>query len=132
MYYQNTMDFSEWLDRKLKEKGWSRVQAAKRGGVSASMYDKVINDGQPPGRKFVEGVAKAFKMKVSDVWELVTNPSARISEDILLQSQEILNELDEESRRKALENLQRLKEEEARRKRNGVAPNKRSPKPKSS
>jgi len=57
MYYQKTMDFSEWLDKKLEEKGWSRSEAARRGSVSASMYDKVIRDHHPlPGITRVQGI----------------------------------------------------------------------------
>jgi len=131
MYHQKTMDFSEWLDRKLKEKGWSRSEAARRGHVSASMFDKVIRDHQEPGRKFIEGLARAFKMTVSEVMEIATNPNARISEDIRQQSEELISGFEfEDTRRKALAELQRLKEEEERRKRNGTASSKRSAKPK--
>jgi transcriptional regulator with XRE-family HTH domain len=134
MYYQKTMDFSEWLSKKLDEKGWSRVEAAKRGGISASMYDKVIRDHQQPGRKFIEAVAKAFKMEVADVWQLAANPSARISEQINQQAIEIIESFElEETKRRALDQLQKLKrDEETKRKSNGTAVQKRSPKPKSS
>jgi transcriptional regulator with XRE-family HTH domain len=131
MYYQKTMEFSEWLDKKLKEKGWSRSEAARRGHVSASMFDKVIRDGQEPGRKFIEGLAKAFKMNVAEVMEIATNPTARISEDIRQQSEELISGFEfEDTRRKALAELQRLKQDEERRKQSGTTTPKRSPKPK--
>jgi transcriptional regulator with XRE-family HTH domain len=128
MYYQTTMNFSELLEAMLKAKGWSRSEAARRGGVSASMYDKVINDGQPVGRKFAEGVAKAFKMKVSRVWDLVSDPIARAAELARLQADEILDELEGEYHQKALVELQRIREEARR----NAAAQKQSPKPKSS
>ena len=132
MYHQKTMNFSEWLDAKLKEAGWSRVEAAKRGGVSASMYDKVIRDNYPPGRKFIEGVARAFKMDVAEVMKYASDQNARISDQLIQQSEEILEGFElEETRRKALAKLQELKDEEARRKKNGTPPQKRPAKHKS-
>ena len=131
MYYQNTMNFSEWLDGKLKEKGWSRSEAARRGNVSASMYDKVIRDHAPPGLKFIQGVAKAFKMEVGDVLKYVSDRNALISEELTQQSQELLSGFKlETTKRKALVELQRLKEQEEKSKHNGTAPSKRSPKTK--
>jgi len=61
------MDFSEWLVGELEKRGWSRTEAAKRGSISPSMYDKVINGHSKPGMKFIEGVAKAFKMPAAEV-----------------------------------------------------------------
>lgn len=62
MYHQKTMDFSEWLVAELAERGWSRSEAARRGNISPSMFDKVINGHAKPGIKFLDGLAQAFKM----------------------------------------------------------------------
>jgi transcriptional regulator with XRE-family HTH domain len=61
------MEFSEWLVDELDERGWSRSEAARRGGISASMLDKVINGHSKPGVRFIEGIAKAFKMSSAEV-----------------------------------------------------------------
>jgi transcriptional regulator with XRE-family HTH domain len=61
------MDFSEWLVKELIARGWSRSEAARRGGISPSMFDKVINGYSRPGVKFIEGVARAFKMSSAEV-----------------------------------------------------------------
>ena len=73
MYYQKTMDFSEWVVAELDERGWSRSEAARRGGISPSMFDKVINGQAKPGLKFIEGIARAFKMSSAEVMMHVSN-----------------------------------------------------------
>lgn len=67
MYYQNTMEFSEWIVGELERRGWSRSEAARRGDISPSMFDKVINGHAKPGMKFIEGIARAFQIPVVEV-----------------------------------------------------------------
>ena len=67
MYHQNTMEFSEWIVVELEKRGWSRSEAARRGDISPSMFDKVINGHAKPGVKFIQGIAKAFKMTPAEV-----------------------------------------------------------------
>ena len=59
MYYLN-MNFSEWLTLELDTRGWSRSEAARRGKISPSMFDKVINGYSKPGTRFLDGLAQAF------------------------------------------------------------------------
>ena len=61
-YHQSGMDFSEWLVAELDQRGWSRSEAARRGDISSSMFDKVINGYAKPGKKFLDGLAQAFEM----------------------------------------------------------------------
>lgn len=56
------MDFSEWIVEELDHRGWSRSEAARRGGISPSMFDKVINGYAKPGKKFLDGIALAFDL----------------------------------------------------------------------
>jgi transcriptional regulator with XRE-family HTH domain len=58
----NMESFSEWIQNELDERGWSRLEAARRGGISASMFDKIINGYSKPGLKFCVGIARAFNM----------------------------------------------------------------------
>jgi transcriptional regulator with XRE-family HTH domain len=67
MYHYNTMDFSEWIVTELQRRGWSRSEAARRGGISPSMFDKVINGYAKPGIRFIEGLAKAFGISTSEI-----------------------------------------------------------------
>lgn len=61
------MNFSEWITSELERRGWSRREAARRGGFSPSILDKVINGYSNPGMKFLEGLAKAFGISLADV-----------------------------------------------------------------
>ena len=58
--YHYCMNFSEWLTTELTKRGWSRSEAARRGNVSPSMFDKVINGYSKPGTRFLDGIAQAF------------------------------------------------------------------------
>lgn len=61
------MEFSEWIVTELDKRGWSRSEAARRGKISPSMFDKVINGNSKPGVKFIEGIARAFNMSSAEV-----------------------------------------------------------------
>jgi transcriptional regulator with XRE-family HTH domain len=61
------MDFSEKIVSELNTRGWSRSEAARRGGISPSMFDKVINGHSEPGIKFLKGIAKAFSIPFLEV-----------------------------------------------------------------
>ena len=60
--------FTDWLDGELKARGWSRSEAARRSGLSASMFDKVINGHANPGHRFCEGVAHLFSLSTEEVF----------------------------------------------------------------
>lgn len=60
--------FSQWVDKELDRRGWSRNEAARRGGISDSMFSKVINGYANPGLDFCRGVSRAFGMPLEDVF----------------------------------------------------------------
>lgn len=62
------MEFSEWIETELERRGWSRSEAARRGQISPSMFDKVINGYSKPGIKFLEGIARAFGISITIVY----------------------------------------------------------------
>lgn len=51
----------------LERRGWSRSEAARRGGISASMMDKVIEGYSGAGMKFYRGLAAAFGVSLLEV-----------------------------------------------------------------
>lgn len=69
MYYfiYKIMNFSERITTELETRGWSRREAARRGDISPSMFDKVINGYAKPGIKFIKGIAKAFGISLVEV-----------------------------------------------------------------
>lgn len=77
-------DFIVWLNQQLDLRGWSRSEAARRGGVSPSAFDKVIGGFAKPGIRFCRGVARAFDVPLEEVQRLA---------GILPQSGELLPEV---------------------------------------
>ena len=74
------MDFSEWIVSELDKRGWSRSEAARRGDISPSMFDKVINGYSNPGVKFIEGLARAFKISPAEVMVHMGNKPVEIGD----------------------------------------------------
>jgi len=60
-------NFEEWIDKELYKRGWSRREAARRAGISASMMHKVINREANPGISFFRGIAEAFGVSIVEV-----------------------------------------------------------------
>lgn len=60
--------FAEWITQELDKRGWSRSEAARRGGISASMMDQVIGGFAKPGIRFCEGLARAFGLSLEEVF----------------------------------------------------------------
>ena len=69
IYHLTMMKFSEWIIHELNDRGWSRSEAARRGGISPSMFDKVINNSSKPGLSFMMGVSRAFGVSLIEVLE---------------------------------------------------------------
>lgn len=59
--------FTDWLTSELDTRGWSRAEAARRGGISASILDKIISGYSQPGDKTCRGLARAFGLTTEEV-----------------------------------------------------------------
>ncbi len=80
-------DFGKWVSRQLQERGWSRGETARRGGISPSMMDKVIGGFANPGLDFCRGLALAFNLPVETVMRqagILTSREQASGEDDLL------------------------------------------------
>ena len=113
MYHQMTMDFSEWLVNELEKRGWSRSEAARRGNISSSMFDKVINGYARPGIKFLEGIAKAFDLSLAEVINY-SNNNRNEKSNLLEKIDQIVNTLSKDEQENIFEYArmrQRLAEE---------------------
>lgn len=98
---QSAMTFSEWLTTELYKRGWSRSEAARRGKISASMFDKVINGHSQPGMRFIQGIALAFGMTPAEV---MTYTKLSRKKDLLIDRiMEIIGDLPEEDQSEILE-----------------------------
>jgi len=64
----NNAHFVDFLNSELEKRGWSRSEAARRGEISPSMFDKVIGGFAKPGPDFLDGVARAFGLTRREVY----------------------------------------------------------------
>ena len=62
--------FTEWLNQKIQEKGWSQSETARRGEISASMISLILEEKSKPGIRAAQGIARAFKIPVEEVYRL--------------------------------------------------------------
>ena len=98
--------FAQWLNNELEKRGWSRSEAARRGGVSASMFDKVISDHAQAGIDFCLGIARAFNLPPEQVLRTagLLPPLPGPEEDkILKELVEIVKRLDPDERQEILD-----------------------------
>jgi len=49
-----------WLNEQLRTRGWSQSEAARRSGISPSMFSQVMSGVANPGPDFLKGIAQAF------------------------------------------------------------------------
>ena len=73
-------DLNRWIERKLRETGWSIRELARRGELSDSYVSHVLSDRAKPGAKFYLGMAKAFELPVSAI-ELLDSDGTVPNED---------------------------------------------------
>lgn len=60
--------FGAWLDRELQARGWSQSEAARRGEMSSQMVNALVNGQANPGLDSCQGIARAFKIPLEDVF----------------------------------------------------------------
>ena len=117
-YYQYSMDFPEWLQDKLHQRGWSYSEAARRSGISDSMISKVITRYSQPRIDFILGISGAlgispmevFARSVSiwmdeasqadmDAWKLTLDQLSRDNQDELYRIAQVKLKIQEERKR---------------------------------
>lgn len=62
--------FVTWINTQLNDRGWSRSEAARRGGFSSSTLDKVIGGYSRPGLVLCRGLSRAFGVSQDEVFRL--------------------------------------------------------------
>lgn len=56
-----------WVQKMLKERGWSANQLAQRAGLSGGYIRNVLSGRRQPGAKFYRGIAKAFDVTMDQI-----------------------------------------------------------------
>ena len=62
------LNFREWLQDQIKNKGWSQSEFAREADLSRSGVNMVLNGIRPPGIDFCKGTAKALNIPEENVF----------------------------------------------------------------
>jgi transcriptional regulator with XRE-family HTH domain len=91
--------FGVWLDRELQARGWSQSEAARRGEMSSQMVNALVNGQSNPGLDSCQGIARAFKMPLEDVFRLAgILPAKLIPPELRVNQRGVVYNIDTEER----------------------------------
>lgn len=63
------IDFSDWLNREMENRGWSQSELAKRAGLSRQAISDYINrKRKKPDENSLEGLAHAFQIPLEVIY----------------------------------------------------------------
>lgn len=88
--------FADWLRIKLRERGWSESELARRAGVSRSAINLITNEKTSPGYEVASGIADALGLRREDVFRIAgLLPSLPENSDkaVLEEAVEIIRQL---------------------------------------
>lgn len=64
------IDFSQWLQDRLSEKGWTKAELSRRSGVSAPQITRIIKREQSPGHNSLKAFARLFQIEIEDLYRI--------------------------------------------------------------
>jgi transcriptional regulator with XRE-family HTH domain len=103
--------FEEWIDKELYKRGWSRREAARRAGISASMMNKVINQEANPGISFYRGIAEAFGISIVEVLAKAGELQDHKHDELTEEAEFLMSQLSPYQRQLAVKFIRVLAEE---------------------
>ena len=63
-------ELNEWIEIKLRERGWSISELARQADLNNSFVSHVLSGRANPGPKFYQGMARAFDLPISIIEQL--------------------------------------------------------------
>lgn len=91
--------FGTWLDLELQQRGWSQSEAARRGEMSSQMINAIINGQANPGLESCQGIARAFKLPLEDVFRIAgILPPKMVPPELRVNQRGIVYNIDTEER----------------------------------
>lgn len=68
------MDFIDWIKFEMDARGWKQADFARASKVSTAQVARVLTRQQGAGgNTFIEGVARAFKLEIDEVYRRYKN-----------------------------------------------------------
>jgi transcriptional regulator with XRE-family HTH domain len=118
--------FSQWLDQRLDERGWSRADLSRRSGISEAALSLLYSGAREPGKKMCAGIADALHLNHDDVFRAAGLLPAKPSDDeTVSEIMHISHTLTEENRQDVLD-YARLRLEKQEKEQSGKRSNKRN------
>ncbi|MFZ1709742.1 MAG: helix-turn-helix domain-containing protein [Anaerolineae bacterium] len=104
------INFSEWLEAELNQRGWRQAELVRRSGLSVGHVSRIITSQRLPGSDAIQGIARAFKMPVEDVMRQAgLLPSSAInSQQALAELHKKIDKLSESDRQIILAMVNRI------------------------
>lgn len=65
-----TDELVDWVERERQKQGWSIRDLARRASLGHATVGHVLNRYRQPGRRFCQGMARAFKVPTEFVYRL--------------------------------------------------------------
>lgn len=62
--------FSEWLEREMKSRNWSKSELARRAGIKQPTISNIISGKRGVGFDVCDGLARAFDYPVESVYKI--------------------------------------------------------------
>lgn len=109
MFTVANIEFSEWLRAEIEKRGMTQADLARAAGVSKPHVSLVLNGGRNPGMDFLEGVAKALRLPIDEVYRVAGILPPETKADALTElGTHLLKQLPVEDRERMVEQLQAL------------------------
>jgi transcriptional regulator with XRE-family HTH domain len=124
--------FGKWLKETLKQKNLRQAELANRIGVQPSHISHLISGDRNATTDIIEKIARALTVPPEEVFRLVIDLSPKNSQSETVKKAEFLIQSfkNEETRKKALEYLEFLSNQEENAEYNAALSSKKIPKPK--
>jgi transcriptional regulator with XRE-family HTH domain len=113
----NVIEFSEWLEAELQERGWNAQDLARTAGIHPSHLYRVLNRERNPGPDVCVAIAAALRLPPDLVFRQAgILPDAPISEPSTetRQMMALFNQLSDDDQRSILVMLRALVQEKSR------------------
>lgn len=106
-YYQMaTNEFTEWLEKELRNRGWRPADLAHRARVNTGTISNILNGFRRAGPDVCLAIARALKVPPEEVFRragLLPPLPAPVDDATLKELEDIVKKLDPEERQEVLE-----------------------------
>ena len=122
-------DFVTWIGAELQRRNWSQAELARRGGFSTGALSRIMNRERMPGVEVCQAIARAFKMRDTDVMKIAGLADSTAPDDQTPSMRELISRfttLSDDDQESVLRMVRALDEMEQAEKRRALKPKPRT------